>query len=80
MQVEKRKFVKCLRQEARSQVKVMGKENDLWRFDKVPETHMKRRCIQHKKIERKEPLACKNRTLDSNKSFSEETWHQDYLV
>ena len=80
MQVEKRKFVKCLRQEARSQAKVMGKENDLQRFDKVAETHMKRRCIQHRKIERKEPMTCNKRILDSNKSFSEETWHQDYLV
>ena len=80
MQVEKRKFVKCLRQEARSQAKVMGKENDLQRFEKVAETHMKRRCIQHRKIEKKEASACNKRTIDLNKSFSEETCHQDYLV
>ena len=72
--------MKCLRQESRSQVKVMGKENDLKRCDRTAETHLKRRCIQHRIILRKEPKTCNERALDSNKTYSEETWHQDYLV
>ena len=72
--------MKCLRKEAGSQVKVKGKENNLEMLETVAETHLKRRCIQHRKIDRKDLMAFDKRSLESNKSFIEETWHQDYRV